>query len=187
MWSFTQLKSRDVQFQWYPREKVRNVYASEAPVPSFLGGALKRIRYSPSTDTSSICLHQGGGHHPLCQTIYAHYLLHLHDLDVGDKEKLEGIYTNITQSAIHNGMLQDSLEEINPNSDYIVEGAGSRVLPTVHKHHTFHLRRLGCRQRLLQGWISDGFQVAENYANIAGQRRDVRCWQIFEKPLENRS
>ena len=99
----------------------------------------------------------------MCQTIFAHYLLHLHDLDVGDKEKLEDVYTNITQSAIHNGMLQDSLEEVNPNSDYIVEGAGPQVTPTVHKHHAFHQRRLACRQRFLQESSYDGKAMSEIY------------------------
>lgn len=94
---------------------------------------------------------KGGGYHPMCQTIFAHYLLHLHDLEVGDKAKLEEVYVNITQSAIHNGMLEDSLDALDPDSEYIVEAAGPLISPTVHTHSPFHDRRLTCRQRLLRG------------------------------------
>ena len=105
----------------------------------------------------------------MCQTIFAHYLLHLHDLDVGDKEKLEEVYANITESAIHNGMLEDSLDKVDPDSDYIVEAAGPRVPPTVHKHHPFHERRLTCRRRLLQGSYT-GDSLAVHYKDWLDKR-----------------
>lgn len=131
--------------------------------PVVANAELTRIPSSFRNFYFTLYVRLGGGHHPLCQTVFAHYLLHLHDLDVGDKKKLEEVYSNITQIAIHNGMLQDSLEEINPNSDYIVEGAGPRVTPTVHEHHAFHQRRLVCRQRLLQETSYDAKTMSENY------------------------
>lgn len=85
---------------------------------------------------------KGGGHAPICQTIYGHYLLRLEELDVVHKAQLEEVYVNVTQAAIDNGMLQDSLDSIDRDSVYLVEGAGPRVQPTVHKHHPFHTRRL---------------------------------------------
>lgn len=103
---------------------------------------------------------KGGGHAPKCQTIYAHYLLHLHDLDVSHKGKIEEVYVNITQAAIDNGMLQDALVRRDPDSVYIVEAAGPRVRPPEHKRHfdPFH-RTLGnpCPTRgreLMQQFIS---------------------------------
>lgn len=77
-----------------------------------------------------------GGKAPLCQTIYAHYLLHLHDvIVVTHKKEIEEVYTNITQTAIHNGMLQDSLSKVDPDSVYSVEGQGFQLIPIVHHHH----------------------------------------------------
>jgi hypothetical protein len=77
----------------------------------------------------------GGGHGPNCQTVYAHYLLHLQDLDVAHKKEIEAVYTNITQAAIHNGMLEDSLREVDPQSYYFVEGTGFRLTPVLHHHN----------------------------------------------------
>ena len=49
-------------------------------------------------------------------------------------------------------MLEDSLREIDPKSPFIVEAAGPRLSPKVHKHNPFHKRHLGepCTRRLLE-------------------------------------
>jgi hypothetical protein len=89
--------------------------------------------------SNTIILLLGGGKPPLCQAIYAHYLLHLHDLMVvKNKQEIEEVYANITQMAIHNGMLQDSLSKLDPDSVYSVEGQGFQLIPTVHHHYHHH-------------------------------------------------
>ena len=78
----------------------------------------------------------------------------MHDLDVAHKEQIENVYVNITEAAIDNGMLEDALKRVDPDSVYVVEGAGPHVRPTVHKHHLnpFHRRRYlndSCRRQLV--------------------------------------
>lgn len=81
--------------------------------------------------------------------------MHLRDLDVAHKAEIEEVYVNITEAAIDNGMLEDALLKVDPDSVYVVEGAGPRVRPTVHKHHLnpFHQRRYltdSCRRQLVK-------------------------------------
>ncbi|CAB9498823.1 expressed unknown protein [Seminavis robusta] len=83
---------------------------------------------------------EAGSQAPLCQTIYAHYMVHLMHQDLGilseqQRKELETVYTNVTQTAIHNGMLQDSLRQLVPDSPYFVEGQGFRLTPMTHHHH----------------------------------------------------
>ena len=78
---------------------------------------------------------KAGGQAPLCQTIYAHYLLHLYEINVQHQQQLEQLYSNVTQTAIHNGMLQDQLTALVGTSVYSVEGQGFRLTPSLGPHH----------------------------------------------------
>jgi hypothetical protein len=110
-----------------------NAWRRYKMIARLLDGAL----FGTAAYSNTVSYHQipGGGKAPLCQTIYAHYLLHLHDLMlVMYKQEIEAVYANITQTAIHNGMLQDSLSKVDPDSVYSVEGQGFQLMPTVHRH-----------------------------------------------------
>ena len=75
-------------------------------------------------------------------------------MDVNRKDVLEEVYTNVTQAAIDNGMLQDALLLRDPDSIYIVEAAAPQIRPeTYHKHRRdpFHRELINgdCGRRLL--------------------------------------
>lgn len=94
--------------------------------------------------------------------------MHLQDLDVEHKKQITEVYVNITQAAIDNGMLEDSLLEIDPGTNFTIEGAGEHVRPPDKNQYRANYGKRAlkepCTRRTLR--LNRDAETADNEADL---------------------
>ena len=72
---------------------------------------------------------------PLCQIVYAHFDVLVPHLD-GNMAEIEHKYVEMVQHAIQHGMLEESLETVDPQEKHTfhIEGVGKHRYPLENMH-----------------------------------------------------